>query len=954
VTLTIVAPAEIKQGKGITKKTYTFKSTWEPGKAPKDVSYEWFYEGNVIGTDADKMAAFPDVGIFKINLKAKWKDLRGVAREAVAQLDVNITGTGFKIKPDPNFETTGSGKGVTEFKYMFTPDWSPGTAPAGASYTWWVDGIGVEDQGGKIPYTFKTEGRHEVSAKAAWKDDKGNALTTDTIRFFSIEEKKPKSTLTCTDAELQSSKQGVTKKDYTFKISWDSGKAPAGVKYRWFINGNETGKTGLTETFKFVDEDTITLVVQADWTTAAGKAVFDIAQINFKIESKTALTVRCVDSGLQNSKKGVPDKNYRFYAYWGDGGSAPASVSYTWFLDDEETGDTSEDANLTFTADPASASKAHTVKVTAKWSDSSGAEKTASNFIKFDIGAAPTISIKVPDEIASGKGVINKQYSFTADAPKVPAGADYTWYSGGEAKKQGKDLKSVNNTFTVATDYVLKVEARWTDAGGKTQSAVSPEAKFRIGAAASLAVIVPEEIKAGKGVKGGIYSFGIDAKNIPDDAEYTWYGDGQPRTDPGPKGPWRLKTENEKDYTIKVVAKWTDEAGKAQTLSSPEAKFHIGAAASLSVIVPEEIKAGKGVKGGTYTFDISAKNIPDDAEYTWYGDGQPRTDPRPKGPWRLKCENEKDYTIKVVASWTDENNKKWTVSSPEAKFHIGPAVAVSIIPPAELAKGAEPEKSYYFSAKPEGIPTNAEYAWYLNEKSLGKSSKDKSPAVKTEKEPKEYIVKVTASWNANNQQQQVSGTYSFSTLAGLILTNGQVVGGSGTCEMDNPEQFANIFVGPAVNKIIIKLANNKAVAEQDISFTISDEGRSMPCNAKVKFNGTLNKDVLSGTFSIDAVATLQGEGKSIPIDLKYQGNFTSSALPAKPEGQAVTLTLTGPLRSVMLMKIMAAIASGAIAAMCGGKGSAPNISEMPAPESDVFCTSYTAKIQFTCQPGTKK
>ncbi len=62
--------------------------------------------------------------------------------------------------------------------------------------------------------------------------------------------------------------------------------------------------------------------------------------------------------------------------------------------------------------------------------------------IKFDIGSAPTLSINVPDEIASGKGVTNKQYSFSADPQNIPAGADYTWYSGGAAKKHGKDLKS--------------------------------------------------------------------------------------------------------------------------------------------------------------------------------------------------------------------------------------------------------------------------------------------------------------------------------------------------------------------------------------------------------------------------------------------------------------------------------------------------------------------------------
>ncbi|MDD5494427.1 MAG: PKD domain-containing protein [Dehalococcoidia bacterium] len=958
VTLAIAAPKEIVEGNGVANKDYVFKSSWEPGKAPDGVKYTWWFHAGAETYNAEKITSFV-VGSFTLNLKANWKDQRGVEREAKA------TPLAFEIKSAAAFAiiTTDKGlqntaNGLIGTKYTFLADWNPQKAPAGVSYTWTVDGVGVEDQGGKILHTFTTEGEHAVFAKAAWKDDKGNAQTgnNNLVVFMSLP--KESISLTCTDADIQNSQTGVTKKDYTFNVSWASGKAPAGVKYRWFIDGNETGKTGVTEVFKFVDENTYRLNVQADWDTPAGKHEWSLGQMIFKIETPTNFSVRCADSGLQSSRKGVPDKDYRFYTYWGEGGSAPDGASYTWFLNDEESGDTGEDAHFTLSADPSEASKSYTVKATAKWTDPSGNEKSTNSSFKFDIGSAPTLSIKVPDEIKSGKGVINKQYSFSVTANNIPAGAEYTWYSGDEAKKQGKDLKSVTNTFAAATDYVLKVEAKWTDAGGKTQSVTSPEVAFHISGAVTITLNAPADIKANKGVKGQKYQFSVTAVNIPPGAEYAWYSNDQEKIRGKDSKSGSISFSEAIDYTMRVEANWTDSSGQSQSVSSPEVSFRINDVFIVTLTAPAEIKAGKGIKGQKYSFSVTTENIPAGAEYVWYSNGQEKTSGKDLKTGNISFTEAIDYTMKVEARWTDTNGKSLSASSPAVSFHIGAAASLSIIPPGDLPGGkGVPEKSYTFSAKPQGVPDNAEYTWYVNDKSLGKSSKDKSPVVKTEKEPRDYTVKAVASWKVNNQPQQAEGTYKFTTNTGVVLTSGQFIEGAGTCTPSQLNQIGTMFLQPVVSQVIINIVADKATTDQTVPFTINYNGGSADGSAKVKVNCSYTGGKLNGTFNIDGVINYKdADGKAIPVDIGYAGNMTSTAIPATPKGESVTCTLTGSIKSQMLYQIIlsAGAAAAACAASLGGSSSGGGGETQQMPTSEVICTGFISKVQFTATAASGK
>ncbi len=851
ISLAIAAPDEILRGKGVTDKHYTFKSSWEPGKAPDGVTYTWSFAGKIIGSDADRTASF-DLGHYKFELKAQWKDIRGLDREVAApplDFDITVQSAFVIVATDNNLQR--SNAGVIDKEYTFTTDWSPKNAPAGVSYVWTVDGDGVEDQGGKIHYTFKTEGSHTVTASAAWKDDKGNAQTADNNRILTLSVAAVHVQLTCTDGSIQNNKLGVPKKDYTFNVSWDSGKAPAGVKYKWYLDQQDTGRTGTTETFNFKDENDYAVLVHADWSTPAGKAEWNQDEIDFTIESPTNFSVRCADSALQGSHKGVPDKDYKFYAYWGEGSSAPEGTTYAWSLNGDDTGDTGDAISMPLSADPSGASKSYTVKATAKWTDKAGNAKSASSDIKFDIGSAPTLSINVPDEIASGKGVTNKQYSFSADPQNIPSGADYTWYSGGAAKKHGKDLKSVTNTFTSATNYVLKVEAKWTDADGKTQSVASPEVEFEIAGVASITLNAPADIKANKGIKGQKYLFSVTTTDIPEGAEYTWYSNGDEKTSGKDQKTGNISFSEAIDYTLKVEATWTD-SGKEQSATSPAVSFHINAAAYLSIVPPGDLAGGRGV----------------------------------------------------------------------------------------------PEKGYTFSAQPQGIPNDAEYTWSVNDKLLGKSGYNKSPLVKTDKDPGDYTVKVVATWKANNQSQQVDATYKFTTQTGVDLTNGAF--GSGMANGKPDDKLGPVLLGPVFAKTIISVAGGKATANQSVPFTIqAEEGSTLSGNAKIKVDGTDNKGVLTGTYSFNSVINYVSEGKTVPIDITYAGTFKSEAIPVNPANTRVTVTFTGYIQSHALVKMIAEAGAACAQELDTELGGTPSTTEYKPPENDVLCPAYVSNVDFT-------
>ncbi len=146
--------------------------------------------------------------------------------------------------------------------------------------------------------------------------------------------------------------------------------------------------------------------------------------------------------------------------------------------------------------------------------------------------------------------------------------------------------------------------------------------------------------------------------------------------------------------------------------------------------------------------------------------------------------------------------------------------SASFLQPTWLGQGV-PEKGYTFSAQPQGIPNDAEYTSSFNDKLLGKSSYNKSPLVKTDKDPKDYTVKVVATWKANNQSQQIDATYKFTTQTGVDLTNG--IFGSGMANGKPDDKLGPVLLGPVFAKTVISVAGGKATANQSVPFTIQQK-----------------------------------------------------------------------------------------------------------------------------------
>lgn len=953
-TLAIVAPAEIKQGKGITEKEYLFNSTWEPGKAPSGVSYTWILNGQPGGDKADCPVTFNTEGPNNLKVKAAWKDTGGAARETESQpLDFNITAkTEFAIIAGDS-DLQKSGNGVIDKQYTFTVDWSPRSIPAGVNYMWSVDGEGVEDKGGSITHKFKTEGTYTISVKAGWKDDKGAGKTTDIKRSFMMSAQASGISLTCTDSGIRDSKKGAPNKDYVFKVAWGSGKAPAGVKYTWTVNGESTDKEGATESFNFKDENNYIIKVIASWKTITGEAKSTDTQLAFKIEAATNFSVRCADGSLQTSRKGVPDQDYRFYASWPEDGSEPSGTTYSWFLNDDETGDTENEAHFKFSANPDGGAKACTVKATAKWTDASNQAKETSASIKFSIEAAATLSVKVPADIKAGRGVIKQSYTFYADAKNIPESATYIWY-GDDLERGRKETRDYTFQFNNQKSYIVRVEASWKDNNGQSRLVKSSSVTFDIGSKPSLTLNAPADVKANKGVKGQKYFFNVTATNIPDGAEYVWYSNDVEKTRGKDSKSGNISFSEATDYAMKVEAYWTDSSGKSQSVNSPEIRFHINDVFTVTLTVPAEIKAGKGVKGQKYSFSVTTENIPEGAEYAWFSNGQEKTRGKDMKTGNISFSESMDYTLKVETRWTGTGGKTQFVSSPAVSFHIGSAASVSVIPPGDLSGGkGMPEKSYSFSAKPQDIPTNAEYTWYVNGTSLGKSGKDKSPLVKTEKEPKDYTVKVVARWKVNNQPKEAEGSFNFSTTTGVVLSNGVFVSSIANGEAD--EKFGAILVGPVFARAIINVANGKATANQSVPITIvGDKGAALNGSAKIKVDGTDNKGVLSGTFTFDSIINYVDEGKTVPIDIKYSGTFKSTAIPANPANARVTLTFTGPLQSHALVQMIVAAGAACANELSRRLGSSGGgTTTWTPPENDILCPAYTSTVNFTASVSGK-
>jgi len=620
----------------------------------------------------------------------------------------------------------------------------------------------------------------------------------------------------------------------------------------------------------------------------------------------------------------------------------PSSAKYTWTVDGD-----AQDTDRKSLGHRFWKGGGHTISVKASWSLLRSIE---SEKYVFNIGT-PVLTVVSPLD-AGEKGLAGTSYTFTLgpETKYIPGGAEYYWYVG--SKEIEGEKSGASHKFEQPGNYQVKAKAEWPVPEGSPGS-VTGSVTFNVAAGFQITA------DPNPGNAGAPTRFGISGEGIPATAGFTWdFGKQEGGISTGSSDVKASHTYS-KPGTYQVTVKAVDKASK-KSLGNASLEYTVVAQPYVK-IEPRPSSAKIGDK-----INLSARlyNMPEDISMS------------PRYSWTVTREGTEiawptdeaiSYTIDKPGQWsfriivraTDgdgrwikgKQGKDWLEDTISLKVEDAPSV--SITPPSDLSKGQGlPEKNYSFSVVPTNIPSDADYTWYVNGKQFAKGKKDKRPSIKTEKEPKDYVVKVTASWKVKNQQLQADAEFQFTTMTGFTLDNGLVIEGTGTCMMENPSQFANVFLKPVLSRVTITVANNKAAADQSISFNMQSDETTIPCTAKVNFAGTVVNGSISGTYSIDAVANYTSEGKSIPIDLKYWGKFTSTALPAKPAGESVTLTLTGPLRSHMLIEIIKGLGA-AFAACAGSAGGSSSETTFVPPTDDNICSSYTAKVQFSCTQSTK-
>ncbi|MBP7828332.1 MAG: hypothetical protein KA248_00295 [Kiritimatiellae bacterium] len=215
----------------------------------------------------------------------------------------------------------------------------------------------------------------------------------------------------------------------------------------------------------------------------------------------------------------------KMYVFRVESRHVPAEAVFTWFVNGREGGKGGTISHAF------AAAGIHTVTVVAAWVPSARVKRagTAKAELRCAIGAPgsqagrePVLTIVVPAELAEGKGVTGKKYSFGLAPTNIPDSAVFSWFKGLEALPKGKTIEL---TFAEAGRVDLSASAEWAVAGEAAVEEVWARASFTIGPAGSGAVRIegPATAKAGEEVTLTAVippTAGLRAE----DARYEWKG----------------------------------------------------------------------------------------------------------------------------------------------------------------------------------------------------------------------------------------------------------------------------------------------------------------------------------------------------------------------------------------------------------------------------------------------
>jgi hypothetical protein len=149
---------------------------------------------------------------------------------------------------------------------------------------------------------------------------------------------------------------------------------------------------------------------------------------------------------------------------------------------------------------------------------------------------------------------------------------------------------------------------------------------------------------------------------------------------------------------------------------------------------------------------------------------------------------------------------------------------------------------------------------------------------------------------------------------GFVLTEGQFIEGSGSYEIksDNLGEFINMYLREILPQITMNISPDGTIgASQTVPVNIDSGQAQFSGNANVEIEGTYTDGRYSGTFYIDAQTTALQNGKSFPMDLQYEGQFSSAEMPSYDEiytvdpAVPIRMSFIGPVRSEDFYRLLA-------------------------------------------------
>lgn len=470
---------------------------------------------------------------------------------------------------------------------------------------------------------------------------------------------------------------GVIGEQYEFAKK--STGIPSAATYSWYIDGQDTGKTGEKLNWRFSKFGTHTVKVKATWGgwLGFGKKTKESVDYPFAIGQPQLSIEKSADSGMifEQQSFGLTTKYI------------PNGAQYSWYVGKQEIDGDQNGATYTF-------KEAGTYTIIAK------AEWTAPEGDTQDVSAQTTFKatggdIKITADPATG--MVGRSSTFTlASALQFAPGTVFDWNFGKETG--GLTATSADSgqswVFDEAGTYPITVTAK--EKNGK----IIAKGALKYDVRPDLRIIPPPGIEENQGVSGVKYFFSLDKSGFPASTKYRWYVNGK-YTGEGEHS-W-LTFNAVKVYTVKVVAIWSDGKGKEQQVDD-QYSLNIREL-SISIIAPGKM----GVTGQAYTFGAKYDALPPGAKVEWYfedgkkyqGDSATHT---------FTSTGDKPVKVQITPA-----TGTTPLAHDEMVFKVT-SYAIKILSPLAAGEKGESGKNYVFTLDTSKIPSDAKvtYAWYVN------------------------------------------------------------------------------------------------------------------------------------------------------------------------------------------------------------------------------------------------